>query len=65
MSLFPSCILGLSDADDFEAETVHANVFSQRVASGKELLFGFGPDHRDPGALHLVFGIVETSLRPV
>ena len=53
---------GAQDADDFEAETVQANVFTQSVASGEEFFLRFRADHRNSRVLHLVFGVVETSL---
>ena len=53
---------GRQHADHFKADAINANPFVQRVAAGKEFLFGFGTQHHHVGALHLVFEIVEASL---
>ena len=56
---------GAQHADDFEAEAVDADAFTQRVASGEQFLFRFGADHRYPRVLHLVFRVVEAALLPI
>ena len=58
----PLLHFGAQNTDDFEAEAVEPDVLAQRVASGKQFLLGFRTDHRDPGALHLVFHVVEAAL---
>ena len=63
MSLSPSCIFGLQDTDDLEAKTIEPDAFTQSVASGEELFFGFRPDYHNPRVLDLVFGVIEASLR--
>ena len=37
-------------------------MLAQRVASGEQFFLGFRTDHRDAGALYLVFQVVEASL---
>ena len=55
--------LGAQNADDFEAQTIQADVFAQRIASGEEFFLRFRADHRDARVLHLVFRVVEAALR--
>ena len=54
--------LGAQNADHFKAETIQPDVLPQRVASGKQFLLGFRTDHRDTGALDLIFHVVKAAL---
>ena len=59
---FPPASWRLKNANDFEAETVHPDVLTQRIAPGEQFLLGLRADHRHPGVLYLVYGVVEASL---